>query len=46
VKTIGAWVLYECKSLKSITFEGTINQWKAIEIDELSCALENVLHKK
>jgi hypothetical protein len=26
--------------------QSTLDKWKAIEIDELSCALENVLHKK
>jgi len=34
VNTIGDWVFYLCWKLKSITFEGTVEQWNAIEKGE------------
>ena len=30
VTTIGDWAFYRCSNLTSITFEGTVNQWNAL----------------
>ena len=31
VTSIGKWAFYDCNSLKNITFEGTVEEWNALE---------------
>jgi hypothetical protein len=34
VTSIGVWAFYKCYKLKSITFEGTMEEWSAVNKDE------------